>query len=80
MSLSSWLRNLFSPKPAAPRPEVGRNDLCWCGSGKKYKKCHLEKDARDRFEEAHAARVAAQLKGGGRRRGPAPAPKRPAEK
>ncbi|MDH5206950.1 MAG: SEC-C metal-binding domain-containing protein, partial [Hylemonella sp.] len=18
----------------------GRNDLCWCGSGKKYKKCH----------------------------------------
>ena len=24
------------------RPE--RNDLCWCGSGKKYKKCHLEED------------------------------------
>jgi uncharacterized protein YecA (UPF0149 family) len=24
--------------------ELGRNDLCWCGSGKKYKKCHLEKD------------------------------------
>jgi len=24
-------------------PEVipGRNDPCWCGSGKKYKKCHL---------------------------------------
>ncbi len=22
----------------------GRNDLCWCGSGKKYKKCHMEKD------------------------------------
>ena len=21
-----------------------RNDLCWCGSGKKYKKCHLEED------------------------------------
>ncbi|MCL2156102.1 MAG: methionyl aminopeptidase [Leptospirales bacterium] len=21
-----------------------RNDLCWCGSGKKYKKCHLESD------------------------------------
>ena len=19
----------------------GRNDPCWCGSGKKYKKCHL---------------------------------------
>jgi methionyl aminopeptidase len=21
-----------------------RNDLCWCGSGKKYKSCHLEED------------------------------------
>ncbi len=30
-------------KPAAPRaavPQVGRNDPCPCGSGKKYKKCH----------------------------------------
>ena len=26
-------------------PKVGRNDPCWCGSGKKYKKCHLEADA-----------------------------------
>ena len=23
---------------------VSRNDLCWCGSGKKYKKCHYELD------------------------------------
>ena len=22
-------------------PKVGRNDPCPCGSGKKYKKCHL---------------------------------------
>jgi len=22
------------------RPEPGRNDPCWCGSGQKYKKCH----------------------------------------
>ena len=21
-------------------PKVGRNDPCWCGSGKKFKKCH----------------------------------------
>ncbi|MGB0647045.1 MAG: preprotein translocase subunit SecA [Bradymonadia bacterium] len=26
------------------RPKVGRNDPCWCGSGKKYKKCHMEQD------------------------------------
>jgi preprotein translocase subunit SecA len=22
--------------------EIGRNDPCYCGSGKKYKKCHLQ--------------------------------------
>jgi hypothetical protein len=26
----------------------GRNDPCWCGSGKKYKKCHLEEDEAQR--------------------------------
>jgi hypothetical protein len=25
-------------------PKLGRNDPCWCGSGKKYKKCHLAAD------------------------------------
>jgi preprotein translocase subunit SecA len=28
-----------SPRPAIPA-KIGRNDLCPCGSGKKYKKCH----------------------------------------
>ena len=28
----------------------GRNDECWCGSGKKYKKCHLGFD--ERLEDA----------------------------
>lgn len=27
----------------------GRNDLCWCGSGKKYKKCHIDFD--EKIEE-----------------------------
>lgn len=26
--------------------ELGRNDECWCGSGKKYKKCHMDFDER----------------------------------
>jgi preprotein translocase subunit SecA len=26
--------------PAKAGPKVGRNDPCWCGSGKKYKRCH----------------------------------------
>jgi len=33
---------------ARPRPvrvrKIGRNDPCWCGSGKKYKHCHLRQD------------------------------------
>ena len=27
--------------------KIGRNDLCPCGSEKKYKKCCLEKDEKD---------------------------------
>ena len=29
---------------SAPARRPGRNDPCWCGSGKKYKKCHLASD------------------------------------
>jgi hypothetical protein len=28
----------------APRRRPGRNEPCWCGSGKKYKRCHLGRD------------------------------------
>ncbi len=27
-----------------PKRALGRNDPCWCGSGKKYKNCHLAAD------------------------------------
>ena len=33
--------------PAASGPpthKLGRNDPCWCGSGKKYKNCHMRQD------------------------------------
>ncbi|HAM36671.1 MAG TPA: preprotein translocase subunit SecA [Elusimicrobia bacterium] len=37
-------RNSVLQKPAADGPreihKIGRNDPCYCGSGKKYKKCH----------------------------------------
>jgi hypothetical protein len=46
----------MSPDVAPPNPPPGRNDPCYCGSGKKYKQCHLDKDeaaARDhRAQEA----------------------------
>ncbi len=37
------------PQPVRGKPgaqKLGRNDLCWCGSGKKYKDCHLRADQR----------------------------------
>lgn len=35
------LVHLLEQHRAAPRNDVGRNEPCWCGSGRKYKKCHL---------------------------------------
>ncbi len=41
---------------------IGRNDPCHCGSKKKYKKCHLEKDeVVDRKEREKAALNAAKV-------------------
>ncbi len=33
-----------APSPASAPRKLGRNDPCWCGSGKKYKNCHLRQD------------------------------------
>ncbi len=45
---------LPAPAPAEPfRPRAGRNQPCPCGSGRKYKKCHLAAD-----EAEHASRQA----------------------
>lgn len=30
--------------------EPNRNDLCWCGSGKKYKKCHMKREKAERIK------------------------------
>ena len=32
--------NSSAPAKVSEKAEVGRNDACPCGSGKKYKKCH----------------------------------------
>lgn len=76
MSLMTWFRNLFSPSsPGRPAParrgkrpegvELGRNDLCWCGSGSKYKRCHLNADEAEQREAKLAAQFAKGKKGGG---------------
>ncbi len=41
--------------PSSRRKRPGANDPCWCGSGKKYKKCHRREDQ----EKDRAARATA---------------------
>jgi preprotein translocase subunit SecA len=33
-----------APQTAHSKKTLGRNDPCWCGSGKKYKVCHMRSD------------------------------------
>ena len=33
-----------APVRKAAKSDIGRNDPCWCGSGKKYKNCHMRED------------------------------------
>lgn len=35
------LVELLERNRVQPRSDLGRNEPCWCGSGRKYKKCHL---------------------------------------
>ena len=44
-----------APQPVRSRPTIGRNDPCWCGSGKKYKHCHMRQDALGESSAAPAA-------------------------
>jgi tetratricopeptide (TPR) repeat protein len=44
------MKNISNPARPPQKPidrkkkKTGRNEPCWCGSGKKYKYCHLQKD------------------------------------
>jgi hypothetical protein len=47
MKILKNLANYFAAGEEDCQPRnIGRNDDCWCGSGKKYKRCHLEEDER----------------------------------
>lgn len=35
--------------------KIKRNDPCWCGSGKKHKKCHLDRERQTEKSDFHAA-------------------------
>ena len=45
-SITRYSELLGEPRslPVRAGPKLGRNDPCWCGSGKKYKNCHMRQD------------------------------------
>ncbi len=60
--------------PTNPKKAPGRNDPCHCGSGKKYKQCHLDQDE----AAARAARAAALAEA--EKNAPPPEPPKDGEK
>ena len=54
MNLRNTLKRLVFGPEQQTIPVLGRNDICWCGSGRKYKTCHLSADDRKRAAERNA--------------------------
>jgi uncharacterized protein YecA (UPF0149 family) len=56
MGILDRIRNAFSNRQTEGGPVIkpGRNEPCWCGSGKKYKKCHLPREERKAADRACA--------------------------
>jgi len=46
MTLLDFLIKAGKGVNGAPDKKPEQNELCWCGSGKKYERCHLESDQR----------------------------------
>lgn len=60
MTILDGLKRLLLGPEQQAIPVIGRNDRCWCGSGKKYKACHLSADDRKRSAERGATGSARQ--------------------
>lgn len=61
-------------KSIPPKKTLGRNDPCHCGSGKKYKQCHLDADETAAREARAAAAAEAE------KNAPAPEPAKEGDK
>ena len=62
-TLLGRLAGLFTPRVI---PELGRNEPCHCGSGRKYKRCCLQKDSERLRSQRDAAAAGAGNYVGGR--------------
>ncbi len=53
MGLFDRVGDLFrSKEDVRPAVPPGRNEPCWCGSGRKYKKCHEPEDRQEKAAKA----------------------------
>jgi uncharacterized protein YecA (UPF0149 family) len=50
--LKRFAKFFSSEAEQVPVTYPGRNELCWCGSGMKYKKCHLTEDEKNTDKKA----------------------------
>ena len=51
VELTPWAAAVW-PGGGRTQPQPGRNDPCWCGSGKKYKNCHWRSDQQKDIPQA----------------------------
>jgi uncharacterized protein YecA (UPF0149 family) len=55
MKIFKSIVKIFSSRhEQEPERYPARNELCWCGSGLKYKKCHLSSDEEKAEKKAAA--------------------------
>ena len=55
MVILDAIKRIITGPELQPIPDLGRNDRCWCGSGKKYKACHQAEDDRKRSAQRASA-------------------------
>jgi len=48
------IQKLIAGKPKVDYSEARRNDPCPCGSGKKFKSCHYDREASKQREARHS--------------------------
>lgn len=44
MAFLDLVNKVFPAKDRSFHKDLGRNESCWCGSGRKYKSCHMAAD------------------------------------
>ena len=57
MGIFDWIGRVIFKTPPKSAMDMPRNAPCWCGSGKKYKRCHYESDRRHFASKGNACRT-----------------------